>query len=224
MLEQLTKLKIFAFRDIECKQLVRAFSLMFNPTSYSERYEIDYENEQGAGTTGNTQKFGSIKPKDYSFEFIIDGTGASAEKVDVSFLLNEFLTTTAKMDGSIHRPLFLMILWGSLITTCVLKSADISYILFTPDGRPLRVKINATFSENIPDELRVNDEGKSSPDLTHVRTVNEGDFLPIMSDTMYQDHTYYYQIAGANKLNNFRQLKTGRGLKFPPLVSEKISK
>jgi hypothetical protein len=224
MSQQLTKLKIEAFKDIECSQFIRAFEVMFNPTTYSQKYEIDYENEQGAGTTGNTQKFGSIKPKDYSFEFVIDGTGASAEPVDVSEVLDDFLTTAAKMDGDIHRPPFLKLSWGDLIATCVLKSADISYTLFNPDGKPLRVKINASFSENIPDEQRVAEEGKNSPDLTHVRTVNEGDYLSLMSDVIYKDFSFYYQIAQANELNNFRKLKTGSSLKFPPLVSEKVSK
>ena len=224
MSEQLTKLKLEAFRDIECTKFVRSFEVMFNPTTYSQKYEVDYESEQGAGTTGNTQKFGSIKPKDYTFEFIIDGTGTSAERVDVSTVLDDFLTTTVKMDGEIHRPLFLKLSWGDLISTCVLKSADISYTLFKPDGKPLRIKINASFSENIPDEQRVAEEGKESPDLTHVRIITEGDYLSLMANSMYDDYLYYYHIAKVNNLDNFRKLNVGTSLKFPPLVNEKTSK
>ncbi len=222
MLGELTRLKIEGFKKIDCNESdkVREFTVMFNPSTYSQKYEIDYDTQQGAGTTGNTQKFGSIKPKDYTFELMFDGTGTSSEKVDVSQVLDDFLTTTAKMDGDIHRPLFLKLSWGDLIVKCVLKSADITYILFSPDGKPIRAKVNAAFSENIPEEVRVAEEGKSSPDLTHQRQVKAQDYITLMSDKLYGDFKYYVNVAKANNLNNFRKLETGNNIKFPPLVNK----
>ncbi len=222
MPSELAKLKIEAYKTIDCNDSdkVREFIVMFNPSTYTKKYEISYETDQGAGTSGDAQRFGSIKPQDYTFEFLIDGTGASAEPVDVSQTIDDFLTTTAKMDGDIHRPYYLKLSWGDLIVKCVLKSADVNYTIFKPDGKPLRAKINASFSENIPDEARVAEEGKNSPDLTHQRMVKEGDNLTLMAYRIYGDAEYYLQVAEANKLNNFRQLKTGNYIKFPPLSKE----
>ena len=126
-----------------------------------------------------------------------------------------------KHDGEIHRPRYLKLSWGSLISKCVLKSAEITYNLFKPDGTPLRAKIACNFSENIEDKKRTAQEGKNSPDLTHQRQVQEGDTLPLMTYRIYGDPSYYLKVARFNNLTNFRQLEVGRTLYFPPLKQQK---
>lgn len=217
---ELKKLLIEAYKKIDYQDKVDEFEVMFNPHSYSQKYEIEYEAAQGKGTSGNTQKFGKIKPQEYSFEFIFDGTGVSYEKIDVASEIDRFLTVTGKLNGDSHRPLFLKISWGHLTSRCVLKSAQITYNLFKPDGYPLRAKVNATFAENIDDTLRAAEENKSSPDLTHYRMVQDGDTLPLMTYRIYGDVSYYFQVAQINKLTNFRKLTAGELLKFPPIYQQ----
>lgn len=214
---ELKKLKIEAFNSIEYQEKVDEFSVMFNPATFSQNYEVVYTAAQGQGTTGSTQQFGSIKPQEYRFEFVFDGTGVSSEKKDVSKEIERFLKVTGKIDSETHRPNFLQISWGNLISKCVLKSAEITYNLFKPDGYPLRAKVNATFAENIDDTLRTAEEGRESSDLTHHRTVQEGDTLPLMTYRIYGDSSYYLQVAQVNNLTNFRKLEAGTTLRFPPL-------
>jgi nucleoid-associated protein YgaU len=58
----------------------------------------------------------------------------------------------------------------------------------------------------------------NSPDLTHARIVKLGDNLPLMVANIYlHPTTYYLQVAEANDLNNFRRLRTGQQLIFPPV-------
>ena len=220
---ELKKLKIEAFTklDYSAKADCGDFIVMFNPNTYKQKYEVEYQAAQGQGTTGSAQKFGKIKPQEYSFEFIIDGTGVSADKVEVADEIEHFLVVTGKNNGEIHRPHYLKISWGSLLSKCVLKSADVSYNLFKPDGKPLRAKINATFAENIDDTLRVAEEGNNSPDLTHVRIVKQGDSLPLMSHRIYGDSRYYLDVARVNNIANFRQLEVGQSIVFPPLDQQK---
>jgi len=58
---------------------------------------------------------------------------------------------------------------------------------------------------------------RSSPDLTHVVEVKEGDTLPLLCYRVYKDCSYYPQVAKANNLTDFRHLKPGTKLSFPPL-------
>lgn len=217
MYGELKKLKIEAFKDLEYNEKADEFSVMFNPAAYNQKYEVEYEEAQGQGSTGSPQKFGKIKPQEYSFEFIFDGTGASGEVIEVSDEIEKFLTVCGKEDGEIHRPFYLKITWGNLVSKCILKSADISYNLFKPDGYPLRAKVNASFVENIDDVLRTAEEGKSSPDLSHYIVVTEGENLPLMTYKIYGDTQYYIDTAKINGLTNFRKLKTGTTLHFPPV-------
>lgn len=217
---ELKKLKIEAYDSIEYNNKVDEFIVMFNPTSYSQKYEIEYEDSQGAGTSGSASKLGKIKPQEYNFEFTFDGTGVTGEKKEVDAEVDRFLTITGKMDGDIHRPLFLKINWGHLVSKCVLKSAEVTYNLFKPDGFPLRAKVRAAFSENVDDTLRTAEEGKNSPDLTHIREVQQGDTLPLMTYRIYGDPRYYLEVARINGLTEFRKLSPGMQLRFPPLKQE----
>ena len=218
---ELKKFKIDAFSSIKYQDKVDKFIVMFNPATYNLKHEIEYEAGQGKGTTGSDQKFVKIKPKEFSFEFTFDGTGASGEKKDVADEIDRFLTVTGKINSDIHRPLFLQISWGNLISRCVLKSAEITYTLFKPDGYPLRAKVRASFAENIDDTLRTAEEGKNSPDLTHYRVVQDGDTLPLMTSRIYGTSSYYLEVARLNSLKNFRKLEPGMMLKFPPLKQQR---
>ena len=214
---ELKKMKIEAFKDIEYQEKLDEFVVMFNPATYSERYEVEYEEAQGQGTTGSAQKFKSIKPQEYSVDFVFDGTGVTGEQKNVADEVECFMRVTGRINSEIHRPLFLQVSWGSLISKCVLKSADITYDLFKPDGIPLRAKVKAAFAVNVDDTLRTAEEGKNSPDLTHYRVVKPGDTLPLMTYRIYGDSRYYLDVAEMNKLTDFRNLEVGASLMFPPL-------
>lgn len=215
---ELVKFKIEAFTAEDYSgSPVDTFTVMFNPNNYSRKYEVEYHERQGAGDTGSPQVFGKIKPQEYNFEFLIDGTGTAADKVNVNDTILHFLEVTGKNDGDIHRPRYLKLIWGTLLVKCVLKSAEVAYSLFKSDGSPLRAKIRATFSENVEDTLRVAEAGNNSPDLTHMRTVMAGDTLSLMAERIYGDSSYYYQVAEINNLKNFRKLEVGQQLIFPPV-------
>ena len=222
MTGELKKMKIDAHQKVDYSDSpVDTFTVMFNPEKYTRKFEINYEKGQGAGDTGSKQIFKGIKPEDYSFEILIDGTGTAAKKVEVNDTIKHFIKVTGKNDGKIHRPRYLKIVWGTLCIKCVLKSADISYVLFKPDGTPIRARINFTVTGYIDDELRVAKTGNTSPDLTHSRLVKQGDHLPYLTNEIYDSPVYYLQVAQANGLKNFRRLRAGQQLFFPPIKNKK---
>lgn len=225
MLKQLSKLKIEKYNSIKRDNKTEEYTVLLNPASYNQKYEIIYEENKAKGSASDPQKFGRIKPHIYEFEFIFDGTGVApgrsrTNKFDNQFVskeINRFLKLTGKIDGEIHRPAFLKIVWGSLRVDCILKSVDISYSLFHPNGYPLRAKVKAQFAESIDHALQAAENRQSSPDLTHQRMVKENDTLPMMTFKIYGDAGYYVKVAEYNKLVNFRKLKVGSQLAFPSI-------
>jgi len=218
MLGELRKLKVEAYTSLQYDQKAAEFEVMFNPASYAQKYEVEYHAAQGQGTSGSSLKYGRIMPREYTFELFFDGTGVAADKRDVSHDIEEFLTVTGKHQGDLHRPYYLKLSWGSLLSKCVLKGAEITYTLFRPDGFPLRAKVSAVFSENIEDTLREREENNGSPDLTHERVVKDGEALPLLVYRTYGDSTYYTDVARSNGLAHFRKLAAGLRLRLPPLV------
>ncbi len=215
---KLTKMRIEAFRDPQVTDKpVKTFEVMFNPSTYSQKYDVEYEPRQGQGDTGSPQIFKGIKPQEYSFEFLFDGTGTAADKVDVHQTVDDFLVVTAKHDGEIHRPFYLKLFWGKLKASCILMSAEVTYTLFRPDGLPLRAKVNATFAEQKDDQKRVAEDRENSPDLTHVHRVEAGEHLSLLAHRYYGDASRYFQVARFNGLTNYRRLVVGEVLAFPPI-------
>lgn len=218
---ELKKLTIKAYKSVEFKSgdLVGEFAVMFNPTTFTQKYDLEYEEQQGQGTAGTNQKFVKIKPQEYTFEFLLDGTGAAAPAPPegIAALIRSFVSLTAEINGDTHRPNFLELSWGAFVFKCVLKSASIAYSLFEPSGAPLRAKITATFSDSVDDKLRIANEGRNSPDLTHVRRFEAGDTVPLMVYRIYEDPHLYSRVARANDLDNFRAVEPGTKLTLKPL-------
>ena len=94
---------------------------------------------------------------------------------------------------------------------------SISYNLFKPDGAPLRAKLSASFSQYLTQEESNKIANKNSPDLTHVRTIREGDRLAMICEEIYGDPSYYLQVARLNGLTNISQLTPGTQISFPPI-------
>lgn len=214
----LEKLLIKAYENPDYSgEAVGEFSAYVNPSEITLSYEMEYDSAQGSGTTNSRMNFKKVKPGDMSLTLFLDGTGAGGRRIDVQQQVEQFHTVTG-YNGSIHRPNYLKVVWGTLqVKRCVLKGASIAYKLFRPDGVPLRAVITANFSDNADDQTRVALAQDASPDLTHIRRVKQGDTLPAMCYQVYGDPGYYLEVARANRIDNFRNLTAGTKIFFPPL-------
>ena len=131
--------------------------------------------------------------------------------------IKRFENLVYKLDGKIHSPRQLQLVWGSLVLDCVLSSVSYRFTLFKSDGTPLRAIANCTFCESVPEALRIRKENATSPDLTHLRDVREGDTLPALAYEIYGKPELYLEVARVNKLVNFRQLRPASRIAFPPI-------
>ena len=149
-----------------------------------------------------------------------DGTGVVPLPKGISNVdgyIQKIKDLTYSFKGTEHRPSFLKIVWGSLSVICVCKALDITYNLFNPDGSALRATIELTLSETIDFKTKAKEAQKSSPDLTHIRTVKAGDTLPLMTYRIYGDSSYYLEVARANNLGSVSAIKPGDQIYFPPI-------
>jgi hypothetical protein len=226
--KKLEKLEIrsFANRDFSGEDPKRKFFTPINPESYSNNFKITVDTQKGHGSPGAEVRYKSTAPEELKIDFVLDGTktlegygGENKEykNVPVKKQLADFLNCVYNMDGKIHRPRFLIVLWGKEIKfRCVLTNVDINYTLFEPDGKPLRVKISATFLKHKTREELIAEAKLSSPDLTHFRKVNQDDRLDLMTYDIYNDPKYFLQVGKVNRLTSVRNIKPGTDIYFPP--------
>jgi nucleoid-associated protein YgaU len=219
----LEKLKIVGLMEVTESSITIPFSIyfaMFNPEKFSVSQQVYTQPDNRSGSTGSENRFGRITPRSFSFEFLIDGTGASGEKRIVELDIKLFKLTTGYI-GDTHRTAYLIISWGTFIARCVLKSLTVNYTLFDSTGIPLRATLNASFEEYVTPQLELLQNFLSSPDVTHERTVTANDRLDLMSYKIYKDSKYYMELARVNNLNQFKKLKVGEKIIFPPIEKAK---
>lgn len=214
---QLTKLKI-----MNADKPSEYFEVPINPAAVRMNYGINYDETLPQGKVLPDRRWKSNKAVRIDFEFIFDGTGAakrtSTPSKPVQEQIEQFKSLCLNYVGEKHEPNEVVLAWGTTLNiNCRLSSLDLSYELFKPNGDPLRAKAKVSFEQATNPKDEETQKNSSSPDLSHVYPVRQGDTLPLMCYRVYGKSELYLEVAKANNMTNFRQLKMGTKILFPPI-------
>ncbi len=228
---KLEKMLILAFSDSKSleggglAEVPEFIEVLINPETYTHNFKLKFsESGQGQGTSGKQLKYEYTEPEEITFEFLFDNTGIIDGKPRDSIIadITRFKQVLTGYKGDSHEPRHFKLVWGiNSIFKGRVTELSITYKLFKPDGTPIRAIAIVTFKSSIEEEKRAAKEDKRSADLTHVRKVKAGDTLPLMCYRIYGDPKYYFAVAEKNSLDNFRSLKPGTAILFPPI--EKVN-
>jgi nucleoid-associated protein YgaU len=201
---------------------------MLSPQNFKHNRSVEVQEKKVGDTAGPVTQFQSYGSESVDMELVIDGTGFNTKTggggsqgfegkaQDVDSEVNKLTDIVYNYQGDIHKPYYLLVEWSTYVFRGQLKSFDVDYTLFDMDGVPLRAKIKLSITVH-RDPASNGSAGRSSPDMTHVKTVRVGDSLPLMCKEVYGKMNYYLQVAEHNGLTNFRELEIGENLEFPPL-------
>jgi hypothetical protein len=235
---KIQKITLMAYKDAGFREAIEpdgSFTAQVNPESYTVNHAIQLNEQQATGTSGSQPRYGTSPPQNMDFEFLLDATGVlSGDGMPAANSGAAGVTTVTSVDETVaklkkvvydfvsetHEPPYVKVFWGTFLFKCRLTNLSITYKLFKPDGTPVRASAKCSFAEVREDEQRTAEERATSPDLTHIRMVKQGDTLPLMCYTVYGDEHLYLEVAKANQLSNYRSLTQGQELFFPPI--EKI--
>ncbi len=224
----LAPLKITACQDNKgvispLSDRTKTISLLINPSQLRHERSTCFSQEKPMGDTGSGRQFSHMQPGKLSFSVVFDGTGVvprppnSAAPDEVEDQLNAMSKVIYEYKGVAHQPSIVQILWGQLIFTGRLTSFSTDYTLFRPSGVPLRATAALAFDSYRSSKQATLEADASSPDLSHIVTVRDGDTLPLLCEQIYGDGRYYAEVARFNGLRHFRALTPGMALHFPPL-------
>ncbi len=223
----LEKLQIQAYSDGEyTKPDGEPLRLSINPEKYTRTYKICYNERTAQGSSGGSPDFNRIPSERIKLELVFDGTGVVSGPLPgilpytedgIADQVEKFRCLVFSFDGQIHSPRYLRLTWGKLSFSCRLAELSLTYTLFKPDGTPLRARGDATFVGFASEKLLAKEAKLCSADVTHVLTVKAGDTLPLLCHQVYGDGGRYPGVAAANGLTDFRDLRPGSQLVFPPL-------
>ncbi len=199
-------------------------SFMFNPEAVRVTKTLKPKEQRQAGQDAPALQFNggdSLKLEfgEILFDTFDDRVSVYAQhvsKLEKMVLVNEHL----------HRPPRVHFVWGQgfgsedgKINTGVwhVTALDVNYIMFLPNGVPVRAKCKLTLTE-VPDEEAPAKSTKGSPDTAHVHLVQRGDSLQAIAFKEYDDASEWRRIAAANGIDDALDLQPGSRLLIPPIL------
>lgn len=194
--------------------------VLFNPEEYTVNRDNNFAQMAVPGLRGPLLQFVNGNMQTLEMELLIDSyeahEGQNAAGDDVRDLTRQ-VTDLMNIDASTHAPPVLLFTWGSLSFTCVLARVSQRFIMFRPDGIPVRARLQVTFNEFINAELEVKETKRETADFSHLHTVHEGETLSGIAAKVYQNAILWRPIAIHNNVDDPRSLTVGQQLLIPQL-------
>ncbi|MDJ0594341.1 MAG: LysM peptidoglycan-binding domain-containing protein [Pleurocapsa sp. MO_226.B13] len=239
--QKLTKLTITPLEKPKQKDapftrlLNKAFSVQFNPESYSLSKSVNWgppKNPNGEGGTTERQvnaptvEFQGGGSRQLTLELFFDVTEKIGEDVDVRQETNQIVALT-RIERDQGHPRVCEVSWGvnqgrkkvpvsyDFPFIGVITSLTQNFTLFNRNGTPLRANLSVTFLEFL---ARLADKRQTDPELT-TRIIKRGDTLSSIAAQVYSNPKLWRIIAQANQLDDPRNLEIyiGRTLTIPKL-------
>lgn len=217
----LQKMKLVAYSDGKFSSKVGDYTVMLNPESLKIDRAVNYNTTPTPDSGDSSPKYNETPGEQLSFDLVIDCTGiVDNSRTDLENEISKLKSLIYDFNGKIHQPNYVAIYWGEISSfRGVLTSMNISYTYFRPDGTALRAKVSLQFISYVDPKEAAKKENKTSPDLTHLVHTVDGESLPHISQTIYNNPEYYIQLAVFNHLNKFRHLPAGIQIVVPPLMN-----
>lgn len=216
----------------------KIFEVQINPEQITRNFSIKYHEPQTPGENGTEFQFEKVNPEELELRFLLDGTGTvlqnnapspdlmgtllaalpgDAQQAYVSLKVAQLQATVYNFSDEKHRTPFILVDYGKLIFMGVLQNMSVNYTLFSPAGIPLRAEVTLNLKAHTPFKESSAVLSLLSPDLSRQHVVTGGENIVRICYDVYRDEKYYIEIAKANQITNFRNLRTGSRLILPPI-------
>ena len=188
--------------------------LRFNPTEYQLQKSNNFAEIAIPGLESPPIQFVRGSAEKLSLELLAD-TSDTLDDVRTKYVNK--LRDLMRLNAELHAPPIVAFSWDTQIFKGVLESLNISYLLFSPDGVPLRAKLAVTLKEYRPAAVQFRERPTLSPDFDKSFVVRRGDTLSGIAGQVYRDPARWREIARANGIVDPRRIHPGNALRLPKL-------
>ena len=188
--------------------------LRFNPTEYQVQKANTFAEIGIPGLESPPIQFIRGAGEKLTADLLVD-TSDTLEDVRVAFVNR--IRDLMNINAELHAPPIVRLTWSTQEFRGVVEALNVTYTLFTPDGVPLRAKLNLTLREYRPVEVQLRDRPRNSPDVEKNYTVRRGDTLSQVAAAVYRDPARWRDVARANAIQDPRFLEPGTVLLIPRL-------
>ncbi len=189
--------------------------LRFNPTSYQLRKANNFSEIDIPGLETPPIQYVRGGSETLGFDALFD-TSDSQKNVRDEYV--DKVAELMRINSELHAPPIVRFIWESEIFQGVLSDMSVSYVLFTPEGVPMRAEVSLTFTAYRPVEVQIADRPRNSPDVEKSVTLRRGDRLDQIATGIYQDPGRWREIARLNGIRDPRRLEPGQLLLVPRIT------
>jgi len=198
--------------------------VMFNPEEYSVNRDNNFAQTAIPGLSAPILQFVHGNMQTLEMELFLDTFESHREGnrvlnqagEDVRHLTSK-ITDMMNIDATTHAPPVLVFTWASLSFTCVLARASQKFILFLPNGTPVRARLQVTFNEFSNAEFEAQALKLETADFSKLHVVGGGETLSSIAFLKYVNPALWRPIALANNIDDPRTLPVGLRLLVPQL-------
>jgi hypothetical protein len=190
---------------------------MFNPEEYTLNRDNNFASQAIPGLGSPILQFAHGNLRTLEMELLFDSYEEKVDKDRDVRAKTQQLIHLMEIDPDLHAPPVLRVAWASLQFRCVLTRASQKFIMFLPDGRPVRSRVTVSFTEFVDPEREAKEVKRQTADFTKTHNVIQGETLSGIAFKHYQDAGMWRPIAIANDIENPRSLTPGMALSIPSL-------
>lgn len=196
--------------------------VQFNPEEYTINREVNYAQAAVPGLSAPLLQFVAGNLQTLEMELLLDtyeahaGSTANAANADVREQVRR-VTQLMDIDPSTHAPPVVLFTWGTLSFTCVLARTSQKFIMFRPDGVPVRARVQVTFNEFRNGDLEAKEVKRETADYSRLYVAGQGESVSAVAARVYGDPALWRPIALHNGLDEVRTLAAGQRLLVPQL-------
>jgi hypothetical protein len=204
---------------------------MFNPEEYTVNKSNNFAQIAVPGNRAPILQYVHGDLQTLEMELLVDtyeqhskGQPAGSDVRDIT----KQITALIDIDGNTHAPPILLLTWGDSTMgskswgnqdsfTCVLAKVSQKFILFLPNGTPVRAKLQVTFHEYVDLGLAAKVDKKQTADFSALHTVKQGETITDIAISEYHNPALWRPIALLNQLDDPKVLPVGTRLLIPKL-------
>jgi nucleoid-associated protein YgaU len=197
--------------------------VQFNPEEYSVNRDVNYAQAAVPGLSAPLLQFAHGNMQTLDLELLLDTYEAhkfagntTAALGDVRDLVKK-LTGLMDIDPKTHAPPVVLFTWGSLSFTGVLAKASQRFIMFRPDGVPVRARVQVSFNEFRNAELETKEVKRETSDYSRWHELAQNESLSDLASRAYDNPALWRAIAIRNDIEDPLALPVGRRLILPLL-------
>jgi nucleoid-associated protein YgaU len=187
----------------------------FNPTEYQLQKANNFAEIAIPGLESPPIQFVRGAAEKMTAELLVD---TSSTLDDVREMYVDQLRGLMDLNRDLHAPPVVRFVWDTQVFRGVIDSLNVTYVLFTSDGTPLRAKLSLSMKEYRPVAIQIKENPTASPNFEKTYVVQRGDTLSGISYSVYRDPSEWRAIAELNQIQDPRSIAPGTVLRLPSLT------